>query len=350
MTDQKPQSKFKVYLFAFTAILCWGISYIWTDRLVGLGVPVFYFVFLRSLIAGLLLLLLNACTGKLQRIERGDLPKFLLLALLQPFIYFLAESYGVKETGSPTVSSMIISASPIVSIAAGVAFFGERVTKINIAGIIIALGGIALMVFSRGELGAHFIIGILLLLVAISSEAAHAVVTKKLSAHYLNQTIVMYQFLIGSVYLLPIFLTTGLKGFEPRWLHIDVWIPIICLAALCSSLAFTLWINAIRQLGVAKSSMTVALIPVVSALATVIIGREILSLRQWAGIIIAVAGVILTQYNRTRHHPANRPGALHSAHRHTSGRQAADNALRNGGLDSEHTVPDTKKTGPDKES
>ena len=85
--------KFKAYLYlvSILAITLWGISYIWTDRLIHLGIPVFYFVFVRIFLAGICLLMLNIATRQKLRIHRKDLPKFLLLALFEPFIYFLAE-------------------------------------------------------------------------------------------------------------------------------------------------------------------------------------------------------------------------------------------------------------------
>ena len=98
--------KFKAYIYmvSILAITLWGISYIWTDRLIQLGIPVFYFVFVRIFVAGLCLLLLNTVTRQMQRIHRKDLPKFMLLALFEPFIYFLAEwqdsySSGKGSTG-----------------------------------------------------------------------------------------------------------------------------------------------------------------------------------------------------------------------------------------------------------
>ncbi|MBR3405593.1 MAG: EamA family transporter, partial [Bacteroidales bacterium] len=66
---------------------------------------------------------------------------------------------------------------------------------------------------------------------------------------------------------------------------------------LCSTIAFVLWAYAIGKLGVAKSSIFQALNPVVTALAGFILGDEILCGGQWAGLAIAVAGVILTQLN-----------------------------------------------------
>lgn len=289
-------SKVLIYTVSLFAIILWGISYIWTNRLISLDIPVTYFVFVRILLAGFVLFLLNAASGKITRIRRKDLPKFLLLAFFEPFIYFICESYGVKQTGSPTLSAMIIATIPIFSVGAGVLFFREKVNAVNITGILLSLIGIVLVVMSKGELGKHFIFGIELLLIAVLSEVGHASVTKSLSGNYSSQVIVMYQFLIGSVYLFPLFLFKGLDGFSSRFLSADVWYPIICLAVLCSSLAFSLWVSTIKSLGVAKSSIFSALIPVVSAIAACLLGQEDLNLRQFIGIAISAVGVVLSQY------------------------------------------------------
>ena len=98
--------------------------------------------------------------------------------------------------------------------------------------------------------------------------------TKSLSGNYSSQIIVMYQFLIGSIYLFPLFLFKGLDDFSPAYMTMDVWYPIICLSVLCSSLAFSLWVSTIKSLGVAKSSIFSALIPVAAAIVAWILGHE----------------------------------------------------------------------------
>ena len=102
-------SKILIYTVSLFAIILWGISYIWTNQLIALDIPVTYFVFVRILLAGFVLFLLNAASGRIAKIKRKDLPKFLLLAFFEPFIYFICESYGVKETGSPTLSALGVS-------------------------------------------------------------------------------------------------------------------------------------------------------------------------------------------------------------------------------------------------
>lgn len=286
-----------IYIVSTFAIILWGISYIWTDKLLNLGIPVFYFVFIRIAIAGFVLFLFNAASGKISGIKKKDLPKFLLLAFCEPFIYFIAESYGLKETGSPTLSAMIIATIPIFSIGAGMLFFKERISKLNTVGIMVCLCGIVMVVMGKDSTGDNLFWGIVLLLIAVLSEVGHASLTKSLSANYSSQIIVMYQFLIGSVYLLPLFLTEGLKGFNASYLSAEVWYPVICLSVLCSSLAFSLWVSTIKNLGVAKSSIFSALIPVVSAVVSFLFGHEELTVRQFAGIALSTVGVILSQYN-----------------------------------------------------
>ena len=274
------------------------MSYIWTDKLIGLGIPIFYFVFVRILLAGIVLFLFNTAYARIKRIQRKDLGKFLLLAFFEPFIYFLCETFGLKLTGSPTISAMVIATIPIFSIAAGILFFKENVNAVNVIGIVFSLIGIVMVAMAKGELGENFIWGVALLLVAVIAEVGHASVTKSLSSNYSSQIIVMYQFLIGSVYLFPLFIWKGISDFNVEiYFSPDAWYPIICLAVLCSSLAFSLWVSTIKNLGVAKSSIFSALIPVAAAIIAWILGHELLNSRQWAGIAVSTLGVIMSQYS-----------------------------------------------------
>jgi drug/metabolite transporter (DMT)-like permease len=277
------------------------MSYIWTDKLISLGINIYYFVFVRIFLAGIILFLFNAAYTRIKRITRKDLGKFMLLAFFEPFIYFICETLGLKLTGSPTLSAMIIATIPIFSIGAGILFFKEKISGINIVGILLSLAGIVMVAMAKGEPGEHFIWGIVLLVIAVISEVGHASITKSLSSNYQSQVIVMYQFLIGSIYLLPLFIWKGLDGFDMKlYFSADAMYPIICLAILCSSLAFSLWVSTIKTLGVAKSSIFSALIPVAAAIIAWMIGHEILNSRQWAGIAISFVGVVLSQYSGSK--------------------------------------------------
>ena len=66
-------SKILIYTVSLFAIILWGISYIWTNRLISLDIPVTYFVFIRILLAGFVLFLLNAASGRIAKIKRKEL-------------------------------------------------------------------------------------------------------------------------------------------------------------------------------------------------------------------------------------------------------------------------------------
>jgi drug/metabolite transporter (DMT)-like permease len=191
----------------------------------------------------------------------------------------------------------VIATIPIFSIGAGMLFFKEKINIVNIIGILFSLIGIVMVAMAKGELGEKFIWGVVLLLIAVIAEVGHASITKSLSGNYSSQIIVMYQFLIGSIYLFPLFLWKGTEGFDVTvYFSPEVWYPLICLAILCSSLAFSLWVSTIKNLGVAKSSIFSALIPVAAAVIAWVLGHEMLNSRQWIGIGISTVGVILSQY------------------------------------------------------
>ena len=293
-------NKVVIYFLSALSILLWGMSYIWSDRLLGMGIPVFFFVPIRILTAGIVLIPFNLLTKDFKFIKKKDLWKFALLAVFEPLVYFLCETNGIKETGSPTISAMIVASVPIFSVIAAFLFFKERISVLNGVGILVTLVGITLVLRSQMDCGtpANLTLGIILLLTAVFAEVGHALFTKLLASEYKPQVIVMYQFLIGSVYFLPFFLTKGLADYKPSYLSWEVMKPVLCLALLCSSLAFSLWAMTIKRLGVAKSSVFLAIMCVATALVAEFIGREHLCIIQWIGIVVAVAGIVLSQCSR----------------------------------------------------
>lgn len=289
---------FKTYSAAVLAILFWGLSYIWSGRLVAQDIPVEFFLPIRIFFAAVILLVVNLICGYNLRIRRRHFLTFFLLAACEPFIYFFCETYGIQFTGSPTISSLVIASTPVLAIFAGVMFFKEHITWQHIVGMVICLVGLVLVTRAhRGE-SRLFYFGLAVLVLAVVAEVAYASLTKALTDGYKPSVIVMYQFFIGSVFFLPLFLTRGMENYDPDlYASWSVWEPILCLAILCSTIAFALWAYAIGKLGVAKSSIFQALNPVVTALAGFILGDEILRGGQWVGLGIAVLGVVLTQLN-----------------------------------------------------
>ena len=294
-------NKVKVYLATFFAVTFWGLSYIWSNRLLQQGVPVEYFLPIRIFFAAILLLIFNLIRGYNMKIRPEDSRNFLILAICEPFIYFFCETYGIQFTGSPTISSMVIASTPVVAMVAGAVIFKEKITWQHMAGMAVCLLGLVLVTDVQRSDSRLFIFGLAVLFLAVIAEVAYASFTKCLSGNYQPTVIVMYQFLIGSVCFIPLFLTRGMENFDPAtYLGRDFWAPLLCLSVLCSSVAFALWAYSIKNLGVARSSVFQAMTPLVAAVAGVLLGEEVLSGIQWFGLDLALAGVVLTQLNFSR--------------------------------------------------
>ena len=88
----KARGNLLVYIISMVVITLWGLSYIWNDQLLAQGVRVEYFVFVRTVIGSLLLLVMNLLMGKSIKMDMKDLPYFLLLAVCEPQIKYKMES------------------------------------------------------------------------------------------------------------------------------------------------------------------------------------------------------------------------------------------------------------------
>ncbi len=152
------------------------------------------------------------------------------------------------------------------------------------------------MVFEKGGVDFSHSIGILLLFVAVMAAVGYSVVVKQLASKYNTLTIVTYQHLLGALYFLPLFLYSDISSFSiSLLLSPKILTPILFLAILCSSVAFILFINSIKVLGIARANIFTALVPIVSAFGAFILGYEDMGIRKIIGIFIVVIGVIIAQ-------------------------------------------------------
>ena len=293
---QREKGNTLAYLLVSAATFFWGLSLIWTDEIIDLNVPVFVFTFMRMVIAGSIMLIVSLVTGKLQKIRKGDLKWFLLLVFSEPFLYFIGESFGLKYTGSPTLVATLVATIPVFVMLLGFLLYHEKLAPINRAGVIITLVGVIIFVILGGDMHTDYISGIAIMSLAIIGSTGYTLVCKKLTHKYSAFTITTYQFVLAVPFFTVTFLIWGLPEWKHEFLSFDVLRPVVCLAALCSCLCFGLYTNAIDKIGMTKSSVFAAIIPVISGIFAYFLGRDSFTALQVAGMATALVGVILSQY------------------------------------------------------
>src|SRR5512133_2366427 len=119
-----------VFFYALGAMLFWGMSFIWTSILLQYYQPV-TIIFIRLIISSLFLFSVVFLTRSFLLIRKKDLPLLLVSSIFNPFLYFLMENYGLKNT-SPAIAAVIIATIPVFSPIAGYCAFGEKLRWFNL--------------------------------------------------------------------------------------------------------------------------------------------------------------------------------------------------------------------------
>ncbi|MBQ1638004.1 MAG: DMT family transporter [Bacteroidales bacterium] len=285
------------YLGILVTVFLWGMSFLWSDSVLDQGTPVFTFIFTRMIIAATALLLFSLLTGKFQRIRKGDLKWFAAMTAFEPFLYFLGETFGLKITGSPTLCSVIIATIPVFSLIVGWIVFREKLSPLNRAGIFVAVAGVILFILIGGNLHTDYLYGILILFLAVIGSTGYTAICKKLANKGYNAlSIVTWQFILAIGYFLIPFLVFDAATWTPAYLAWPVLKPIIMLAVLCSGVAFVIYAACVDRIGMTRTTVFLPLVAIVSAVAALILGQDTLHPLQMAGILIAMAGVVMAQY------------------------------------------------------
>jgi len=287
----------KVYLAVFIATLFWGFSFIWSKIVLSHLGPITTILF-RLIISTILLYSISLFLNKIQKIDKNDWKTIFLLALFQPFLYFIGENIGLTYTSS-TVAAVIIATIPLFSPLASYFFLKERIAIMNLFGILISIIGVFLVIIKPDLSFSVSPIGISLLLLAVFSAILYSVVVVKLAGKYNVYTLVTYQNAIGVLFFIPIFLIFEYNDFQKvpfNWAYI---IPLIELAVFASSVAFVFFTYGIQNLGVTRANTIANIIPVFTAVFAYFINNERLSLINSMGIAFVIFGLFLSQIRKS---------------------------------------------------
>ena len=284
------------YISVILAMTFWSLTYVWYKMVFETYHPITT-VFLRLVLSSVILVVLMAPFGQLQKPAWQDLKYFLLVTLFQPFLYFLCESFGVSLVSS-TISAVIISTIPLFSPFATSYFFREKILRFNIIGIVISIIGVGMVIFERGEDVEATPLGILLLFLAVAAGIGYSIVVKKLSGKYNSISIVTYHNIIGIFFYLPLFLLFDWKHFIDTGFQSQAVLPLLELAVFGSSFAFIFFTFSIKKIGVTKSNAFTNAIPVLTAIFAFFLLGETLTVIKMGGIGLVIAGLFMSQIKR----------------------------------------------------
>lgn len=286
--------KLVYHLAALLIVLAWGVSFVSTKVLLDNGLRPAEIYIYRFLLA--YLLVLCVCHKRLFSNSLRDELLFATCGLCGGSIYFIAENTALEYTLVSNVS-LITAISPLLTtFLIGMIYKSERPSKGIYIGSIVALMGVACVIFNSSFVVKMNPIGDLLSFAAALSWAVYSLVLRKLNALYSIMFISRKTFFYGVLTALPYMLTEPEITSPTVLLQADVWPHMLFLGVFASMIAYVIWAQSVKHLGAITASNYIYLQPIVTLIASVIILSETITIVGYLGCALILGGLWLGDY------------------------------------------------------
>ena len=239
----------------------------------------------------------------LQRVDKRDIPLFVLGGLFQPFLYFIFETYTYQSFASPTIAEAMLSTQPIMAPILAFIILREKVTRNNVVGILLSTVGMLLLLLvgaNNFALGNPW--GVLLAIVTVSMSVGYTIILRRIPTRYSSLSIVFYVQLVALVLFYAVWGVFDRQSLQdtiaPLSADITPVVAVGYLAVFASVTAFILFCYTVRQIGVTRANVFNNVRPVFTALLMWVIFDEQLPVWKWVGIIVIVIGLFISQKQR----------------------------------------------------
>jgi drug/metabolite transporter (DMT)-like permease len=243
------------------------------------------------------LIVVGILMKKLQHLKLEDIGLVAVLAFLEPFMYFLGETNGLKYV-SATISAILIALIPLLTPFAAYLFYKEKLNVLNFIGVLISFLGVALVILKKDLSFNASLKGVILMCLAVVSAIGYSLVVVKAVKKYNIFSIIAYQNLFGALYFFPLMLYFDLEQIKTVSFNFGIFRPLLALAILASSLAFMLFTYGIKELGIVKANTISNSIPVFTTIFAYFLLDEKLTIINGLGIIIVLTGLLLSQLKK----------------------------------------------------
>ena len=308
----KERAYFQYHLLALAVVAVWGVTFVSTKVLIGAGMRPAAIFLLRFVLAYAGLWAYMLLAGKETHIWNGwkDEGVFLILGVTGGSLYFLTENTALAYTQACNVSFLVCSAPLFTAILTllysryGKSRFARSLEKIRlgwplIGGTILALAGMALMVFDghKVQLSAK---GDLLAIGAAICWALYSLFMGQMTREYGTLTATRKVFFYGLLTILPFLGDCGSSFSTGVLRQTPVWGNLLFLGLVASLVCFLVWNIVIDKLGNVTSTNYVYLNPVFTLITAMIILGERMTPLAAVGDVLILAGIIWSGHRSTR--------------------------------------------------
>ena len=265
----------------------WGCSFIVLQQAVRgfgwLGAASF-----RSLIAGLILLVIAAVTRRKLRFSAGWRP-FAVVGATTVAGQLMGMSFAVPRIGT-AMAAIFVGAIPLFTMLIGRLWGLEQITARGQLGLVFGFGGIVLLVgFPAVPITGSFLLGCAAALAGSVSAAFGSNYARRRLQGTGSYEVSTGSFLFGGLMMLPLLALVPVPG-PPSVADFGY---LLVLASMMSSLAYVLFFRLVAELGATRAISVEFFVTAIAVTIGSVVEHERLSVPQIAGAVVIIAGCVL---------------------------------------------------------
>lgn len=297
-TAMAKSRNFWYHILAVITVAIWGTTFVSTKILIGNGLnptEIFLYRFVLAY-AGILFV-----AGKRMFANNlWDELTLLLAGITGGSLYFITENTALQLTTASNVA-MIIAITPLLTTLLSSLFFkSERLHRPMrvIAGSLIALVGVAAVVYNGNFVLKINPLGDVLSFAAAFSWAVYSLLIKRITKRYPTMFVTRKVFGYGILTMLLYQLVHPTTFHWSALTATSVWTNLLFLGLIASMACFAVWNLIVKRIGTVKPSNYLYINPVVTMITASLILGEQVTLLSLVGITGVLLGVYISEHKR----------------------------------------------------
>jgi drug/metabolite transporter (DMT)-like permease len=281
------------HLMTLFTVIVWGTTYVSTKVLIEHGLSPAEIMMLRFILAYVCIWFLSP--KKLFCRSWRDEGIMMLLGLTGGSLYFIVENTALGITLASNVSLILCTAPLLSALLLRMIDKKEKLRSNLVYGAVLAMLGVAFVVFNG-----HFILklnplGDFLALMASLMWAFYSLLLKKVDSRYPTVLITRKVFFYGMLTILPYFIFRPMTMTLQMLAEPVIWMNLLFLALVASLVCFILWNVAVKNIGPITATNYLYIQPIVTLITAAIAIHETITFLAIIGCVLIIGGVYVAQ-------------------------------------------------------
>jgi drug/metabolite transporter (DMT)-like permease len=269
-------------------------SYVALSKPLVAALPVFALAFLRFAIGGVAMLPWTPRAAGEAPLAGSERRMLFLMSFFGNFLFSVFMLSGIQRT-TATAAGVILATLPAVVAVLSRLFLNERLSRRTLVAVALAVGGIVLLQFARGDsspAARQALLGNLLMFGAVICEASYVILGKRLSATRTPLRVSALINLWGLVLTAPFGLwqlaQVGVGAMTP-----GLWTLLVFYALAAGLFSVWMWVSGLKHVPANQAGVFTVALPIAATAVGVLVLGESFTLLHAAALALAAAGVLL---------------------------------------------------------